>query len=292
MYALHALWRADGRLALWAEDADAYLGGRPAARRAGAVPIRSPVPRRRSRGCWGRSVRGWTGWPGRRRNAGRACCCPPWGTGPSPRRTCRSAPRRAGSHSPRGGCRPCCSKPRRRRSSWARCTTRTGRARPSSSPAGSRSSSGTAPRCAGCPPCTTSPGGWSAAGGCCRRSPRRRRGSGTRGGGRRRTLRPAVSWPPWRRAARRSAGPSTGVSSALLSRRPPPSSPPGCSTRWPTGRPGPPWRTSNRPPNPGSPCSGPPTAGSPAHRRPDWPSGSPCGPPPAPRTARSGSTCA
>ncbi|WP_406195502.1 DEAD/DEAH box helicase [Kitasatospora sp. NBC_01560] len=35
MYALHALWRADGRLALWAEDADAYLGGRPAARRAG-----------------------------------------------------------------------------------------------------------------------------------------------------------------------------------------------------------------------------------------------------------------
>jgi len=28
MYALHALWRADGRLALWAEDADAYLHGR------------------------------------------------------------------------------------------------------------------------------------------------------------------------------------------------------------------------------------------------------------------------
>ncbi|MFD0276156.1 SNF2-related protein [Kitasatospora sp. NPDC127111] len=41
MYALHALWRADGRLALWAEDARAYLAGRPAARRAagGAHPF-------------------------------------------------------------------------------------------------------------------------------------------------------------------------------------------------------------------------------------------------------------
>ncbi|MEU6236558.1 DEAD/DEAH box helicase [Kitasatospora sp. NPDC047058] len=40
MYALHALWRADGRLAVWAEDARAYLTGRPAARRAegGAHP--------------------------------------------------------------------------------------------------------------------------------------------------------------------------------------------------------------------------------------------------------------
>ncbi|MFB7616292.1 SNF2-related protein [Kitasatospora sp. NPDC056181] len=40
MYALHALWRADGRLALWAEDAQAYRTGRAAARRAegGAHP--------------------------------------------------------------------------------------------------------------------------------------------------------------------------------------------------------------------------------------------------------------
>ncbi|GAA2785818.1 DEAD/DEAH box helicase [Kitasatospora sp. CM 4170] len=36
MYALHALWRADGRLALWAEDAAAYRTGRPAAARPGA----------------------------------------------------------------------------------------------------------------------------------------------------------------------------------------------------------------------------------------------------------------
>lgn len=33
MYALHALWRADGRLALWAEDAEVYRTGRAAAHR-------------------------------------------------------------------------------------------------------------------------------------------------------------------------------------------------------------------------------------------------------------------
>ncbi|WP_405362696.1 DEAD/DEAH box helicase [Kitasatospora sp. NBC_00085] len=45
MYALHALWRADGRLALWAEDAHAYRNGRPAARRAegGAHPFACPA---------------------------------------------------------------------------------------------------------------------------------------------------------------------------------------------------------------------------------------------------------
>ncbi|WP_395293147.1 SNF2-related protein [Kitasatospora hibisci] len=36
MYALHALWRADGRLALWAEDAAAYRTGRPGTARPGA----------------------------------------------------------------------------------------------------------------------------------------------------------------------------------------------------------------------------------------------------------------
>ncbi|MFE2724759.1 DEAD/DEAH box helicase [Kitasatospora sp. NPDC059327] len=36
MYALHALWRADGRLALWAEDAAVYRTGRAAAPRGGA----------------------------------------------------------------------------------------------------------------------------------------------------------------------------------------------------------------------------------------------------------------
>ncbi|MGV9270927.1 DEAD/DEAH box helicase [Kitasatospora sp. NPDC003701] len=44
MYALHALWRADGRLALWAEDAEVYRSGRAPAHRSvadGAGPGRA-----------------------------------------------------------------------------------------------------------------------------------------------------------------------------------------------------------------------------------------------------------
>ncbi|MEU1421805.1 DEAD/DEAH box helicase [Kitasatospora sp. NPDC005751] len=41
MYALHALWRADGRLALWAEDAAVYREGRAAAGRSAADGARA-----------------------------------------------------------------------------------------------------------------------------------------------------------------------------------------------------------------------------------------------------------